>query len=286
MSVYDIINKKYVEDEDIIKLILLSYEKRKKEKRLYSKDDELPQTLIKEYFMLDGRSDFSRILYNFKRKYIYNENEIENIHTKEERDGLNEVYNYIKEHEKDVCPNIYVILILHKLLYSKVPFPEFGGKFRNSVACISESDVKTTDPNSISQEIAILYPIYDRLLIQSKVIREADDYESLIGYIDECIELKCRLVEIHPFEDGNGRTFRALVNLLFRKIGLPPVYVKKSEKNEYIAAMDKAIRLKDTSTIKKFYYYKILDSIVELDLKERMKQEKLEQGKTLTKTMF
>ena len=41
---------------------------------------------------------------------------------------------------------------------------------------------------------------------------------------------------------------------------------------EYIEAMDKAVRLKDTASIKKFYYYKICDSIVELDIKERVKQ--------------
>ena len=39
--------------------------------------------------------------------------------------------------------------------------------------------------------------------------------------------------------------------------------------------MDDAIRLKDHSTIIQFYYYKICDSIYELDIKERLKQDEL-----------
>lgn len=76
-----------------------------------------------------------------------------------------------------------------------------------------------------------------------------------------------------------------MVNLLFRKVNLPPVYVRNKEKAEYIEAMDRAIRLKDTKTIRKFYYYKICDSIIELDINERDKQRTLvvEKPKTLVK---
>ena len=160
----DVFANHELEEADLIKLIFMGYEKRKKEKALYSKDDFIPQNLIKIYFKTDGRLDFSKIVYNFKRKYIYNENELENVHNKEERDGLSEVYNYIQGGLNENCPNIYVILILHGLLYSKVPYPEFGGKFRTSSACIADSDVKITEPQNISTEIAQLYLVYDNLL--------------------------------------------------------------------------------------------------------------------------
>ena len=108
----------------------------------------------------------------------------------------------------------------------------------------------------------------------------------MMDYIDKSIELKCRLIEMHPFQDGNGRTFRALVNLLFRKVNLPPIYVKRTEKGDYIEAMDRAVRLKDTSSIKKFYYYKICDSIVELDINERIKKEEKVKIKELETNKF
>lgn len=280
MNFLDIISKENLKDADLIKLIFLDYEKRRRRKILYSKDDYLPQNLIKVYFKSEGRLEFSKILANFRRKYIYNENEIENVHNSAERKGLSEVYNYIEGETTDKCPNIYVILVLHSLLYSKVPYPEFGGSFRKNSACISGSDVKTTEPEKISEEVSKLFPVYQDMLEFAPLIKETNDVDLLLEYIDRCVELKCRLIEIHPFIDGNGRTFRALVNLLFRKVGLPPIYVRKAEKSNYIEAMDKAIRLKDTSSIKKFYYYKICDSIIELDIKERQK----ESSKVKTKT--
>lgn len=279
MELLDAIAKTSLKESDLIKLIFMGYEKRRKIGNLYSKDDYIPQNLIRLYFKSDGCLDFSKIVYNFKRKYIYNENEIENVHNKEERDGLSAVYDYIQTGDNDKCPNIYVILVLHSLLYSKMPYPEFGGKFRNVCACISNSDVRTTEPENITREIANLYSTYTDILKLSELVKETNSMELLMNYIDRAVELKCRLIEIHPFIDGNGRTCRALLNLLFRKVNLPPVYVKKTEKKEYIEAMDRAIRLKDTTSIKKFYYYKICDSIVELDISERIKKDEKENMK-------
>ena len=95
----------------------------------------------------------------------------------------------------------------------------------------------------------------------------------MIEYINECLKLKCHLIQIHPFQDGNGRTMRALVNMLFKVAGIPPVYVRLSERKRYLEAMNKAISEKDYTNINQFYYYKICDSILELDLNQRIKQE-------------
>lgn len=272
-------------DIDLIKHLFGRYQQLKKEKRLYSSDDFIPQNLIMFYYGCTEKLDFNNLVYNFKRKYIYNENEMEGVHSKSERDGLSAVYDYIKNAENDNCPNIYIILKLHSLLYSKVPYPEFGGKFRTSVALISDSDIQSTNPEYISLEISKLYNEYLEILQMSEMVKKNNNSILLMSYIDRCIDLKCRLIEIHPFPDGNGRTCRAMLNLLFRKVNLPPVYVRNKEKAEYIEAMDRAIRLKDTKTIRKFYYYKICDSIIELDINERNKQRTLvvDKPKTLVK---
>lgn len=265
-----------MEEEEIyyfIKDLFDGYKNRKKENRLYSSDDYLPQNLICAYFKHTKKANFKHIVYNFKRRYVYNENELENVHDKSERQGLGVVYDYIQNGEYSNMSNIYVILKLHSLLYSKVPYPEFGGSFRSASACISDSDVKTVEPLEISKEISKLYTVYSALILLGNKVKEKKDTNLLMYYIDRCIELKCRIVEIHPFTDGNGRTSRALLNLLFREIDLPPVYVRNKEKTEYITAMDTAIRLKDTNRIKRFYYYKICDSIVELDINERILKE-------------
>jgi len=49
-----------------------------------------------------------------------------------------------------------------------------------------------------------------------------------------------RFVSIHPFDDGNGRMARILMNLILMRSGFPPVVIKLENRGPYIAALRKA----------------------------------------------
>jgi Fic family protein len=53
-------------------------------------------------------------------------------------------------------------------------------------------------------------------------------------------EFHYKFVRIHPFDDGNGRTARILMNFILMKHGLPPVIIKTQDKENYFAALRQA----------------------------------------------
>ena len=62
-------------------------------------------------------------------------------------------------------------------------------------------------------------------------------------------EAHFRLVTIHPWVDGNGRTTRLLMNIIQRQLGLIPSIVTKEAKGEYIQALIDSREQEDSTII-------------------------------------
>ncbi|MCU0468713.1 MAG: Fic family protein [Arcicella sp.] len=64
-------------------------------------------------------------------------------------------------------------------------------------------------------------------------------------------EFHYRFIRIHPFDDGNGRTARLLMNFILMQYGYPPVIIKTEDKQNYF----NVLRLADAGNLEPFVDY-------------------------------
>ena len=75
-------------------------------------------------------------------------------------------------------------------------------------------------------------------------------------------EFHYKFIRIHPFDDGNGRTARILMNFILMKYGFPPVIIKTEDKENYFAAL----RLADADNIEAFINYIAVNLVHSLEI--------------------
>jgi Fic family protein len=60
-----------------------------------------------------------------------------------------------------------------------------------------------------------------------------------------------KFIRIHPFDDGNGRTARILMNFILMQFGFPPVIIRTEDKENYY----RVLRLADADELEPFIEY-------------------------------
>ena len=261
----------------VIEESFLGYKYRKREKKLSISDNDTPTHLITIYYGLSAKEiSFDKMKKAFITHYINNESKLEgindeSIHGKNEIQGLKVMYEYIHSDDIEYMFDVFTLKDLHKKLLSTAEYPEYAGDFRNFDVYLPGTGTELSGWRMIFPRLRELDEEVQELRKISKLVKEHQKSEELLKYLDRCVELKCKLIKVHPFADGNGRTIRGFINKLLEDAGLPPIYIKSTERTEYHNAMNKANNEGDYTDIKNFYRYKICDSIVELDINQRTK---------------
>jgi len=74
-------------------------------------------------------------------------------------------------------------------------------------------------------------------------------------------EAHYRLVAIHPFTDGNGRTARLLMNLILLQAGFPPMVIAPEQRPDYVDALETRHVSGDTAPWQAFMTARLIESL-------------------------
>ena len=250
-----------------------------KERKNYKHRDNTRFTvlIIDAYIKYVKKPKFSIIVDQYKKEYIHNEARVENNATIEEKEGLGVVYDFISDFdfEKEHYNTFTTSLLIHSKLFSKCPYSSFGGKLRDTDAYLEDTNIELLSPEETRKQFNSLIQKSDEIFIPL--------YEgNIIKYINNCICKTVDLIKLQPFSDGNKRTFRAILNLLLKRINIPPIYIEKYERPAYKEALLEAIEKNNYEKIINFYHFKICDAIMNLDINNSMIND-LDNNKTLKK---
>ena len=119
--------------------------------------------------------------------------------------------------------NVANVLQIHKCILSGIDDAN-AGCFRRVPVRISGS--RTVLPNPL--KVPDLMEQFNRWMTTTNA-----------DAVDMALDAHYRLVTIHPFKDGNGRTARLLMNLLLMQSGFIPVVIRKIDRKRYLDVLEK-----------------------------------------------
>jgi len=99
------------------------------------------------------------------------------------------------------------------------------GKYRDGPMFITASKVKPVKAEEIEKEM--------------KKLIEYIKKEEKIHVVELASEFHARFESIHPFQDGNGRTGREILNVMLQKEGFPRAIINLENRNNYILLLER-----------------------------------------------
>lgn len=182
---------------------------------------------------------------NFLIVFTYNTNSIEgstltlretyklleeNIAPKKEYEDIVETkaaekcLNYIKEYRGKL--NEEFLLGLHKKYFQESK-PFIAGKYKRRQNRVARAKFTPTPPELVPTDMRILFKNYEK-------------NQKKMHPLELAAWTHWKLEAIHPFQDGNGRIGRLVMNLILNRNNYPMIDIKTRNKQSYYSALEKS----------------------------------------------
>ena len=153
-----------------------------------------------------------------------------NLLNEYEAKGITKAELFVFGLDTEIAITTTLILEIHKIAFEEVY--DWAGKWRS----VNVSVGQLTPPEP-SQIIHLMYQFIDNLNFKISVSTIQEEI------IETLIYTHYEFIKIHPFNNGNGRTGRILLNLVAMKFGYKPLELYRHEgesRKVYIQSMQQA----------------------------------------------
>lgn len=185
-----------------------------------------------------------QFIQNFVMVFVYNTNSIEgstltekevelllaeNISPHKPLDDVLEakscakVLEYVRNNKKEL--NESLILELHKMYFNDTK-PHIAGKYKKKDNKVYGSKFKTTPHNLVPTDMKLLF-------------KELKENKDKLHPLELAAWVHWKFVKIHPFQDGNGRIARIIMNLVLTNNDYAMIDIKTKYKQQYFKALEK-----------------------------------------------
>lgn len=168
----------------------------------------------------------------------------EHLEATNHAEALDYIKTLVNKKRKDLALND--ILEIHHIILNKIE-EDNAGRFRTQHARITGSKTIPPNPLKVPDLMEEFIKWLTGINIEHPVKIAADAH--------------FKLVSIHPFIDGNGRTSRLLMNLLLMQEGYPPCIIRKEDRLAYIDSLEKGQTINDLTD-----YYNLIYEAVDRSL--------------------
>ena len=159
----------------------------------------------------------------------------DHLEAKDQQKAIDYLYGLISKNSKmDVTENL--IKSFHKIVMFGSE-EEISGVYRKGSISISGSDLIPPDGFEVPSKMNDLIIWFRK-------------NKNNLGVIKLAALFHHKLLMIHPFVDGNGRTARLLLNYILMKNGFPLVVILKNDRKKYYRVLSNADKMNNDPLIK------------------------------------
>ncbi len=162
-----------------------------------------------------------------------------------EAKNLARIMEYIRNKVKETDLNKELILLIYQMLIGNIR-DDIAGRFRRTGEYVRVATHIAPAPEKVES------------LIDEILVTYHSDYTTY--FLDKIAKFHLAFESIHPFNDGNGRMGRTIINFQLSRIGFPFIIIRNKGKEVYYQAFQEYENQQSTKTMEKVIHLALLES--------------------------